>query len=158
MLPLDDIAKTLTQLFKKEILTDNIIVDLPPAGFEADYTINCFPLAGAIGKPPHEIATGLSEALIDEKWVGECSSVKGFVNVTLADARYVGALSEFGLPSYTSRDETVIVDYIGANIGKPLHIGHVFNPIVGQALINYHKFLGYHVISDIHQGDWGGIF
>jgi arginyl-tRNA synthetase len=50
------------------------------------------------------------------------------------------------------------VDYIGANAGKPLHIGHLCTPSVGQAICNIHYHLGYKVIGDSHFGDWGGIF
>ena len=52
----------------------------------------------------------------------------------------------------------VIIDYIGANVGKPLHIGHMCTPNIGQTLINLHKKLGYQVIGDSHIGDWGIIF
>jgi len=47
---------------------------------------------------------------------------------------------------------------MGANIGKPLHIGHLCTPLFGQATINMLRLLGYTVIADMHQGDWGGIF
>ena len=56
------------------------------------------------------------------------------------------------------KNETVVVDYIGANAGKPLHIGHICTPSVGQTIINIHEYLGYDVIGDSHFGDWGGIF
>ncbi len=47
---------------------------------------------------------------------------------------------------------------MGANIGKPLHIGHLCTPLFGQATINMLRLMGYTVIADMHQGDWGGIF
>jgi arginyl-tRNA synthetase len=50
------------------------------------------------------------------------------------------------------------VDYIGANVGKPLHIGHICTPSIGQTICNIYKHLGYNVIGDSHFGDWGGIF
>ena len=58
----------------------------------------------------------------------------------------------------SKKTETIIVDYIGANAGKPLHIGHLCTPSVGQVIINTHEYLGYKVIGDSHFGDWGGIF
>jgi arginyl-tRNA synthetase len=48
----------------------------------------------------------------------------------------------------------VVIDYIGANVGKPLHIGHMCTPNQGQAMINVYKKLGFDVISDSHIGDW----
>ena len=53
---------------------------------------------------------------------------------------------------------TIIVDYIGANAGKPLHIGHICTPSIGQTICNVYRHLGYRVIGDSHFGDWGGIF
>ncbi|MEI6711811.1 MAG: arginine--tRNA ligase [bacterium] len=66
--------------------------------------------------------------------------------------------SKWKLPVWEKRNETVIVDYMGANIGKPLHIGHLCTPLFGQATINMLRLMGYMVIADMHQGDWGGIF
>ena len=54
--------------------------------------------------------------------------------------------------------KTIVVDYIGANAGKPLHIGHLCTPSVGQTICNIYNHLGYRVIGDSHFGDWGGIF
>ncbi len=62
------------------------------------------------------------------------------------------------LANFEKKDETIIVDYIGANVGKPLHIGHMCTPNIGQSLINLYKKLGYNVIGDSHIGDWGIIF
>lgn len=54
--------------------------------------------------------------------------------------------------------KTIFIDYIGANVGKPLHIGHMCTPNQGQVCINLFKKIGYNVISDSHIGDWGIIF
>ncbi len=57
-----------------------------------------------------------------------------------------------------ANNETIVVDYIGLNVGKPFHIAHLCTPSIGQALINLHRYLGYSVIGDNHLGDWGGLF
>jgi arginyl-tRNA synthetase len=80
------------------------------------------------------------------------------VNLFLVDAVYVEETSKWQFPIWEKRDETVIVDYMGANIGKPLHIGHLCTPLFGQATINMLRLMGYTVFADMHQGDWGGIF
>ncbi len=51
-----------------------------------------------------------------------------------------------------------MIDYIGANVGKPLHIGHMCTPNQGQVFVNLFRKLGYQVIADSHLGDWGIIF
>ncbi len=55
-------------------------------------------------------------------------------------------------------NKTIVVDYIGANAGKPMHIGHICTPSIGQVICNTYRHLGYTVIGDSHYGDWGGIF
>jgi arginyl-tRNA synthetase len=60
--------------------------------------------------------------------------------------------------SKPANQQTIIVDYIGANAGKPLHIGHICTPSIGQVVCNIYRHLGYRVIGDSHFGDWGGIF
>ena len=54
-----------------------------------------------------------------------------------------------------SHNETVIIDYGGANVAKELHIGHLRSPIIGEALARLNKLLGNKVITDTHLGDWG---
>ena len=53
------------------------------------------------------------------------------------------------------KPETIIVDYGGANVAKPLHVGHLRAAIIGESVKRMGKFLGHHVIGDVHLGDWG---
>lgn len=82
----------------------------------------------------------------------------GFVNLFVTDEFYTQELGNFSLPKFEKNKEVVVVDYMGANIGKPLHIGHLCTPLFGQATINLLRAMGFEVIADMHQGDWGGIF
>lgn len=61
-------------------------------------------------------------------------------------------------PEHQAKNETVVVDYIGMNVGKPPHIGHICTPLLGQAIINTLRYAGYTVIGDSHLGDWGSLF
>ena len=49
----------------------------------------------------------------------------------------------------------IIVDYGGANIAKPLHVGHLRAAIIGESLKRLARFLGHDVLGDVHLGDWG---
>ena len=60
--------------------------------------------------------------------------------------------------SKIGKGKTIIIDYSGVNIAKPFGIGHLRSTIIGQAIYNLHKFLGYKVIGDNHIGDWGTQF
>ena len=84
----------------------------------------------------------------------------GFINLKLSGAflrKYLEQMrtaEDFGVPK-TGAGKTVVVDYGGANVAKPLHIGHLRPAIIGEALKRLHKFMGYDTIGDIHLGDWG---
>ena len=50
---------------------------------------------------------------------------------------------------------TIVVDYGGPNVAKPLHVGHLRSAIIGESIKRIYRFFGNHVIGDIHLGDWG---
>ena len=84
----------------------------------------------------------------------------GFINLKLSGAflqKYLEEMrtsDDFGVQK-VGAGKTIVVDYGGANVAKPLHIGHLRPAIIGEALKRLHAFLGYNTIGDIHLGDWG---
>ena len=84
----------------------------------------------------------------------------GFINLKLSDAFLQAYLEEmrtaedFGVAK-PGAGKTIVVDYGGPNVAKPLHIGHLRSAIIGESLKRLYKFMGYHTIGDIHLGDWG---
>ena len=84
----------------------------------------------------------------------------GFINLKLSDAflqNYLEGMrtaEDFGVQKI-GNGKTIVVDYGGANVAKPLHIGHLRPAIIGEALKRLHKFMGYNTIGDVHLGDWG---
>jgi len=84
----------------------------------------------------------------------------GFINLKLSDTFLQNYLEEmrtaedFGVEK-VGVGKTIVVDYGGANVAKPLHIGHLRPAIIGEALKRLHAFMGYDTIGDIHLGDWG---
>ncbi len=84
----------------------------------------------------------------------------GFINLKLSDAflqsylEQMRTAEDFGVQKIGA-GKTAVVDYGGANVAKPLHIGHLRPAIIGEALKRLHKFLGYNTIGDVHLGDWG---
>ncbi len=90
-----------------------------------------------------------------------CEAVMpGFINLKLSDsflASYLEAMRtepDFGVEK-CGQGKTIVVDYGGANVAKPLHIGHLRPAIIGEALKRICAFMGYHTIGDVHLGDWG---
>ncbi len=84
----------------------------------------------------------------------------GFINITMNDeflVDYVNKIKgdeKLGLSTVTEVKK-IIVDYGGANVAKPLHIGHLRSAIIGESIKRIAKFLGHDVIGDVHLGDWG---
>ena len=84
----------------------------------------------------------------------------GFINLKLSGkflTDYLQAMQaeeDFGVEKIGA-GKLCVVDYGGANVAKPLHIGHLRPAIIGEALKRLHNFLGYETIGDIHLGDWG---
>ena len=90
-----------------------------------------------------------------------CDAVMpGFINLKLSDSflqNYLESMrnaEDFGVEKFGA-GQTVIVDYGGPNVAKPLHIGHLRSAIIGEAMKRLYKFFGYNAIGDIHLGDWG---
>ena len=84
----------------------------------------------------------------------------GFINLKLSGAflqKYLEEMrtaEDFGVQK-VGTGKLCVVDYGGANVAKPLHIGHLRPAIIGEALKRLHAFMGYNTIGDIHLGDWG---
>ncbi len=84
----------------------------------------------------------------------------GFINLKLSDSFLQQYLEQmrtseaFGLKR-SGEGKTIVVDYGGPNVAKPLHIGHLRSAIIGESLKRLYQYFGYHAIGDIHLGDWG---
>ena len=109
---------------------------------------------------PIQIARAVAEQL-DKSDYDLCEAVMpGFLNLKLSGAFLADYLEkmrtaeDFGVQKI-GQGKTIVVDYGGANVAKPLHIGHLRPAIIGEALKRLYKFLGYNAIGDVHLGDWG---
>ena len=109
---------------------------------------------------PIQIAKAVAEKLDANDYSLVEAVMPGFINLKLSDAflqTYLEAMRtapDFGVQKI-GQGKTIVVDYGGANVAKPLHIGHLRPAIIGEALKRLHKFLGYNTIGDVHLGDWG---
>ena len=109
---------------------------------------------------PIMIAKAVVEKLNAEDYSLVEAVMPGFINLKLSDAFLQSYLEQmrtapdFGVQKI-GEGKTIVVDYGGANVAKPLHIGHLRPAIIGEALKRLHKFLGYNTIGDVHLGDWG---
>lgn len=112
-------------------------------------------------KKPIDIANGVVEKLAGSQVFEEITAVMpGFINLKISSeflADYMNQMCKepkHGL-SEVEKPETVIVDYGGANVAKPLHVGHLRAAVIGEAIKRMGRFVGHQVIGDVHLGDWG---
>ncbi|MEG3041993.1 MAG: arginine--tRNA ligase [Clostridium sp.] len=112
-------------------------------------------------KAPMIIAAEVVEKLKDNKIFSKLEAVApGFINMNINDEfliEYVNKVNKdenFGL-SKATEVKKIIVDYGGANVAKPLHIGHLRSAIIGESIKRIAKYMGHDVIGDVHLGDWG---
>ena len=119
------------------------------------------PAAKSAHKAPLLIAEDVVRALEAKGVVERCEAVKpGFINFCVCPACLAAHLNEMragarlgvaGAP----RKRTVVLDYGGPNVAKPLHIGHLRSAIIGESIKRIYRYFGNEVIGDIHLGDWG---
>ena len=109
---------------------------------------------------PIQIAKAVAEKLDAADYSLVDAVMPGFINLKLSDSflrQYLEQMrtaADFGIPK-TGAGKTIVLDYGGPNVAKPLHIGHLRSAIIGESLKRMYKFFGYNTIGDIHLGDWG---
>ena len=111
---------------------------------------------------PFMISDKVAQALAENELFESVESVKpGFINMKVSPAylaKYVSDMKadegRFGCDK-AAHPKTIIVDYGGANVAKPLHVGHLRSAVIGESIKRIGKFMGHHMIGDVHLGDWG---
>lgn len=117
--------------------------------------------AKAYKKKPIDIANEVVGRLSDSPMFSEVSAVMpGFINLRLNSvflAEYLNGMDaeeKLGVEE-CGNSQTIVVDYGGANVAKPLHVGHLRSAIIGESVKRIGSFLGYKMVGDVHLGDWG---
>lgn len=112
-------------------------------------------------KKPIDIASQVAEILKDNKAFAKAEvCMPGFINISLSEsflADYMAGMLEDednGLIR-TELPKKIIVDYGGANVAKPLHVGHLRSAVIGESVKRIGRALGNEMIGDVHLGDWG---
>lgn len=112
-------------------------------------------------KAPIMIANAVVEKLADSKVFDKVEAVMpGFLNMNVKADFLAGYLSEmkadakFGIEE-AKEPQTIVIDYGGPNVAKPLHVGHLRSAVIGESVKRICRFMGHEVVGDIHLGDWG---
>ena len=157
----EELAKVV-DIDKKELET---YIEIPKDTKNGDYSFPCFKLAKELKKAPQMIANDIKEKIsVEGTGIEKVEVVGGFLNFfidkeTLAKEvlNEVASKEEYG-KSKIGEGRNIVIDYSAPNIAKPFHIGHLRSTVIGGALSNIYKFLGYNVTGINHLGDYGTQF
>lgn len=155
-----------TDIKSEQILSN---IGVPKDASNGDYAFPCFSLAKELKKSPvaiaEEIKQKIEQGLENNKEISEVNAVNGFLNFKL-NKNYIAkeVVEEFEKEKQhfgagkLEKVQNIVIDYSAPNIAKPFHIGHLRSTVIGQALYNIYKFLGYNVTGINHLGDYGTQF
>ncbi|MCM1539699.1 MAG: arginine--tRNA ligase [Blautia sp.] len=112
-------------------------------------------------KAPIMIANEVAGKLADSRVFKEAAAVApGFLNLKIAESflleyvKEMAAAEKYGLETAAS-PKKIMIDYGGANVAKPLHVGHIRSAVIGESIKRICRYVGNEVIGDVHLGDWG---
>lgn len=119
------------------------------------------PAAKVYHKAPIAIAEEVAARLRESSSFSSVDACRpGFINLRVSGAYLADYMEKmrtserFGLES-GQEPQTIVIDYGGPNVAKPLHVGHLRSAIIGESLKRLFRYFGNNVIGDIHMGDWG---
>ncbi len=154
------IAKT-TEINEKELES---YIETPKDNKNGDYAFPCFKLAKELRKAPPVIANEIKEKIESVEEIEKVEVAGGylnfFINKTILAKEVLEEISkteQYG-KSEIGKEKNIVIDYSAPNIAKPFHIGHLRSTVIGGALYNIYKYLGYTVTGVNHLGDYGTQF
>lgn len=141
-------------------------IEIPKDASMGDYAFPCFSLAKSLRKAPPMIASEIKEKLdITDTDIETVEIAGGYLNFTISKNELAKVvLEEIALKneeygkSDIGKGKKIVIDYSAPNIAKPFHIGHLRSTVIGGALYNIYKYLGYNVTGVNHLGDYGTQF
>ena len=119
----------------------------------------------AMAKEYHKAPIQMAEQIVEllkqsDTFAAIAAQTPGFINMTVSGeflAAYINemrAADKFGLEQ-PAKKETIVIDYGGANVAKPLHVGHLRSAVIGESIKRTARYIGHKVVGDVHLGDWG---
>ena len=154
------ISKTI-EINEKELES---YIETPKDSKNGDYAFPCFRLAKELRKAPLAIANEIKEKIEAVEEIEKIEVAGGylnfFINKTILAKEVLEEISkteQYG-KSEIGKEKNIVIDYSAPNIAKPFHIGHLRSTVIGGALYNIYKYLGYNVTGVNHLGDYGTQF
>ncbi len=160
-----EITKQISKVTGIEENEINRYIEVPKNQANGDYAFPCFILAKTLKKAPQIIASEISEKIdLDTNIIEKVQVLGGYINfytnkniITKQVLQAISEQEEYG-KSDLGVGKNIVIDYSSPNIAKPFHIGHLKTTVIGGALYNIYKYLGYNVIGVNHLGDYGTQF
>ena len=160
-----DIVAKATGIENEEIKS---YIEVPKDVKNGDYAFPCFRLAKVLKKAPLVIAQEIKEKIefegIKNDSIKQIEIAGGYLNfyinkniITQNVINEIANEKEYGR-SKIGEGKNIVIDYSAPNIAKPFHIGHLKTTVIGGALYNIYKYLGYNVTGANHLGDYGTQF
>lgn len=163
-----EIAKYIEKVVNIEKSELEKYIEKPKDVTNGDYAFPCFRLAKQLKKAPQIIAEDIKEKIESDiersKEIEKVEIAGGYLNfyinkvlITEEVLREISKNDEYG-KSDIGKGKNIVIDYSAPNIAKPFHIGHLRSTVIGGALYNVYKYLGYNTIGINHLGDYGTQF
>jgi len=141
------------------------LIEIPPQKEMGDFAMPCFRFAKEMKKSPQAIAGQILNDIEKPDFISEVKAEGAYVNFFVEKAVFAQAVmdelmtkgEDYG-KSGEGDGKTIVIDYSSPNIAKPFHVGHLRTTVIGGALLNIYKHLGYNVVGINHLGDWGTQF
>ena len=158
-----NIISKVTNVNEQELIT---YIEIPKDVNMGDYAFPCFRLAKELKKEPNIIAEEIKQKLdITGTDIEKVEIAGGYLNFTISKLEFAKVTleeinnkkEEYG-KSNLGNGKKIVIDYSAPNIAKPFHIGHLRSTVIGGALYNIYKYLGYDVTGINHLGDYGTQF
>ena len=159
-----------------DLIREEVVKAFVQAGYEEKYAIislsnrpdlceyqcnGAMAAAKAYRKAPIMIAKDVIGILKESHLFSMADAVNpGFINLKLDPAYVAEYLNEMQKDEHLSiaqaeNPKTIMIDYGGPNVAKPLHVGHLRSAIIGESIKRMGRAVGHKMIGDVHLGDWG---
>jgi arginyl-tRNA synthetase len=147
------VTSIISEIYNVSIPIDDISIEQTNEDFTGDFTVIVFPLSKIVRRSPVEVASQLSEKLLER--IPELEStevIKGFLNLTMKKAFWLKIFKDIILGDafikFDKRNELFMVEFSSPNTNKPLHLGHIRNNLLGNSISQLLAFHGYQVIKN----------
>ena len=132
-------------------------IEVPANKEMGDYAFPCFKLAKTVRKAPQIIARELKDKLEKPDFIADIQVVGAYINFFADKTSFVREVmgkvldkDEDYIKSNMGEGKTIVIDYSSPNIAKPFHVGHLRSTVIGNALYNIYKALGYNCVGVNH--------